>query len=144
MTSQACKIAGGAWTGGHDISGHVFILVLGGAFLGMELLPVFMKKKGLKDERVMKRRDGNFGKIEGLPVGDEDDSNETESIMEKVGTWTPAIVSGLSWWMLLMTAAYFHTWFEKVSPRGIYPRYTYTILTECRRLAFWWPSLHSL
>lgn len=22
-------------------------------------------------------------------------------------------VAGMSWWMLLMTAAYFHTWFEK-------------------------------
>ena len=114
LTGQACKIAGGAWTGGHDISGHVFILVLGGAFLGMELLPVFMARRGLKDERVVKRRDGDLGKVDSVVVGGEDIHGETESMMEKVGRWTPTIVAGLNWWMLLMTAAYFHTWFEKV------------------------------
>ncbi|KAL2050096.1 hypothetical protein ABVK25_009599 [Lepraria finkii] len=47
VTGQACKAVGGRGRGGHDISGHVFILVLGSAFLGLEVLPNFM---GLRDE----------------------------------------------------------------------------------------------
>jgi hypothetical protein len=30
-----------------------------------------------------------------------------------IGIRGAVVVLGLSWWMLLMTAAYFHTWFEK-------------------------------
>ena len=114
VTAKACKIAGGAWRGGHDISGHVFILVLGGAFLGMELLPVFMKTLELRDERSIKRRDGDFERVVCASVEGDDIGSEEESMMEKLGTWAPITVAGLSWWMLLMTAAYFHTWFEKV------------------------------
>ena len=33
---------------------------------------------------------------------------------DKGGVSAPVVVAGMSWWMLLMTAAYFHTWFEKV------------------------------
>ncbi|KAL8967561.1 MAG: hypothetical protein Q9197_005363, partial [Variospora fuerteventurae] len=38
VTAATCKFAGGEWKGGHDISGHVFILVLGSAAVGMEVL----------------------------------------------------------------------------------------------------------
>ncbi|KAM0803362.1 inositol phospholipid synthesis and fat-storage-inducing TM-domain-containing protein [Usnea florida] len=33
----------------------------------------------------------------------------------RTGIVVPTVVGGLSWWMLLMTAAYFHTWFEKLT-----------------------------
>ncbi len=36
-TAAACKRAGGQWRGGHDISGHVFLLVLGTSFLAQEI-----------------------------------------------------------------------------------------------------------
>ena len=114
VTAKACRFAGGAWRGGHDISGHVFILVLGGAFLGMELLPVFVKKLGLKDERTIRRRDGWSERVVSADFDGADTGSEEASMMEKLGTWTSIIVTGLSWWMLLMTATYFHTWFEKV------------------------------
>lgn len=112
VTARACKAVGGAWRGGHDISGHVFILVLGSAFLGMEILPVLMGKKGLRDERVVSRRNGEVARVETevLDTGLEGE----EGIMEQVAAWMPVVVGSLSWWMLLMTAAYFHTWFEKV------------------------------
>lgn len=86
VTGAACKLAGGKWKGGHDISGHVFILVLGSASLGLEVLGAMVHDRGEDGQRL-----GKWG-------------------------WRVVVgVVGMSWWMLLMTAAYFHTWFEKVS-----------------------------
>lgn len=88
VTAATCKIAGGQWKGGHDISGHVFILVLGSAAVGMEVLGALVKSK-----------------------------TDSEDGGESLGKWGWGVVLGvvgMSWWMLLMTAAYFHTWFEKV------------------------------
>lgn len=111
LTSAACKLAGGRWKGGHDISGHVFLLTLGSAFLGMEILPVVLRKAGLREERRVRTRDGGVGRAvigsEGRGVVGAEEQGS--------GVGAPVVVAGLSWWMLLMTAAYFHTWFEKVN-----------------------------
>ena len=40
VTSAACKVAGGKWRGGHDLSGHVFLLTHASLFLWAELRPV--------------------------------------------------------------------------------------------------------
>lgn len=40
LTSAACKIAKGTWKGGHDLSGHVFLLVHASLFLWNEIMPV--------------------------------------------------------------------------------------------------------
>ena len=114
FSGQACKLAGGQWRGGHDISGHVFILVLGGAFLGVEVLPVLLQKLGMKDERVVKRKDGGVGGIEVVTLTGGEREGGADVFMAKVGLWAPLVVTGLNWFMLFMTAAYFHTWFEKV------------------------------
>lgn len=109
LTSAACKLAGGQWRGGHDISGHVVLLTLGCAFLGMEILPVVLRYTGLGEQRVVRGRDGSIkraGRLGGAPEWDGQDGNK--------GVGIPLVVAGLSWWMLLMTAAYFHTWVEKV------------------------------
>lgn len=111
FTATACKAVGGQWKGGHDISGHVFLLVLGSAFLGFEILPVVGRWAGLREMRNVRRGDGGVGSAEGEIVGGE----EGEGKEERAGLSMPVAVAGLSWWMLLMTAAYFHTWFEKVS-----------------------------
>lgn len=110
VTSRACKVAGGTWQGGHDISGHVFILVLGSAFLFMELIPILLKG-GMKDDRLVRRKDGGVARaaVENLETEEEDGG-----MLSRVGSWAPTIVASLSWYMLLMTAIYFHTWFEKV------------------------------
>ncbi|KAI4122723.1 MAG: hypothetical protein LQ338_005654 [Usnochroma carphineum] len=87
VTAATCKFAGGEWKGGHDISGHVFILVLGSAAVGMEVLGALVNR-----------------------------GSEGEDGEEGLGKWGWGVVMGvvgMSWWMLLMTAAYFHTWFEK-------------------------------
>ena len=112
VTAKACKAVGGAWKGGHDISGHVFILVLSSAFLAMEVLPVLMGNTGPRDERIVMRRDGKTGRVEEDFV--DSGLDEEEGMLDRIAVWTPVVVGGLSWWMLLMTAAYFHTWFEKV------------------------------
>jgi hypothetical protein len=108
VTGQACKMAGGTWRGGHDISGHVFLLVLGSAFLGMEMLPVLERGMGVRDERVVVRGDGGVGRAEG--VGEEDEGERWGW-----GVGVGGVVVGLEWWMILMTAVFFHTWVEKVS-----------------------------
>lgn len=112
VTGQACKAVGGQWRGGHDISGHVFILVLGSLFLGLEVLPALVGAKGLREERMLRGRDGGVVRAERQALG-EGEGEGTEGEW-KTGIGAPLVVAGLSWWMLLMTAAYFHTWFEKV------------------------------
>ncbi|MCJ1244077.1 hypothetical protein MMC30_001274 [Trapelia coarctata] len=111
FTAAACKAVGGQWKGGHDISGHVFLLVLGSAFLGFEILPVVGRWAGLREMRMVKRGDGGVGSAEGEAVVETVRGLEGEG---REGLSVPVGVVGLMWWMLLMTAAYFHTWFEKV------------------------------
>ncbi|MCJ1412645.1 hypothetical protein MMC19_006742 [Ptychographa xylographoides] len=112
FTAAACRLAGGEWKGGHDISGHVFLLVLGSAFLWFEILPVVMRHAGLREERLVMHADGSVKSAEAevQMVGGKDEADGEEVAQ---GVSAPVVVAGLSWWMLLMTAAYFHTWFEK-------------------------------
>ena len=114
FTNAACKVAGGTWVGGYDISGHVFLLVLGSAFLWMELLPVILKHAGFREERMVRSEDGHIinAEKEAMSMGEEKD--ESGDMGAHGGISPPVVVAALSWWMLLMTAAYFHTWFEKV------------------------------
>ncbi|KIW06497.1 uncharacterized protein PV09_02932 [Verruconis gallopava] len=118
FTAKACKVAGGKWTGGHDISGHVFLLILGSALLWMEVLPTILKAQGLHEERRVKVRNGRVVKTRSIvdgTVGDEGyvPSNQTEEQYTKLGVKVIVGIVALMWWMLLMTAAFFHTWFEK-------------------------------
>lgn len=45
LTSSACRKAGGLWVGGHDPSGHVFILVHTSMLLWTELMPSIRAKR---------------------------------------------------------------------------------------------------
>lgn len=107
VTGVACKAVGGKWKGGHDISGHVFLLVLGSMFLFEEVLHVVYRSVRNKQERTVYMMDGA---VKSAEVEARD--------AEGPGQWTLGAkvvlgVGGLSLYMLLMTAAYFHTWFEK-------------------------------
>ncbi len=113
FTNVACKAVGGKWRGGHDISGHVFLLVLGSMFLFEEVLHAVWSTAVSKDERTIMMTDGAVK------------SAEVEASLQSRHTaeapqWTVSAkitmgVAGLMLYMLLMTAVYFHTWFEKVS-----------------------------
>ncbi|CAM1505210.1 Fc.00g108470.m01.CDS01 [Cosmosporella sp. VM-42] len=112
VTAVACKASGGKWKGGHDISGHVFLLVLGTAFLMQEVGWSVLRWSGRqREERSVIMPDGALKSA----------TVESESSIRQ-GAREPALgvggkfavgIMGLSVWMLLMTAIYFHTWFEK-------------------------------
>ncbi|KAK4507562.1 hypothetical protein PRZ48_001297 [Zasmidium cellare] len=113
FTHAACKAIGGQWSGGHDISGHVFLLILGSAMLWLELLPAVLRMEGLREARRILTADGLVRKA---TYEAEDKSTEGNASKDMgVGIKAALAVAGLSWWMLLMTAAYFHTWFEKLT-----------------------------
>lgn len=129
MTHLACKAVGGRWQGGHDISGHVFLLVLGSMFLLQEVVHVLRRSANVKEERTITMRDGAVK------------SAEMEAEQSVNVPWTLSVkialgVAGMSVFMLAMTAIYFHTWVEKLSglviafvgiflvyflPRGVQP-----------------------
>ncbi|KAF3928849.1 hypothetical protein ABW20_dc0101430 [Dactylellina cionopaga] len=95
FSSAACKVAGGKWDGGHDLSGHAFMLTHASLFLWAETLPRLM----------------DF-----WWRGNVDSRNSTLLTMEWYGVhWFVWSILGLWWWMLLMTSVYFHTWPEKIS-----------------------------
>ncbi|KAI0997240.1 hypothetical protein K3495_g10945 [Podosphaera aphanis] len=109
-TGVACKAGGGQWKGGHDISGHVFLLVLGSLFLGEEVLYVSLTRT--KEERLISLGSGT--------VTNAESNNHYKFSKEATGIWTLGSklaigVAVTNLFMLLMTAAYFHTWFEKVT-----------------------------
>ncbi|KAK3332367.1 inositol phospholipid synthesis protein Scs3p [Cercophora scortea] len=122
VTAAACKACGGRWSGGHDISGHVFLLVLGSGFLVQEVVWVAMRwgRGGRGEERCVVMADGA---VKGAAVererggglgGEEGEGMGTVKALG-VGGRLAGVVVVLSGWMLLMTAIYFHTWFEKLT-----------------------------
>ncbi|KAI2462993.1 inositol phospholipid synthesis and fat-storage-inducing TM-domain-containing protein [Annulohypoxylon bovei var. microspora] len=127
LTAAACRAAGGRWSGGHDISGHVFLLVLGSCFLAQEVGWVVCRAGGwgwAGDERCVVMSDGA---VKGAGVEAERVAAPEERALGFGGRFAAAVVA-LCLWMLLMTAIYFHTWFEKftgllVAAIGIYPIY---------------------
>lgn len=114
LTAVACKAAGGKWKGGHDISGHVFLLVLATGFLMQEVGWAVARWTGRRaEERAVIMADGA---LKGASV--ESDTNSGEGGADAslgVGGKFAVGTAALSLWMLLMTAIYFHTWFEKLT-----------------------------
>lgn len=121
FTSVACRAAGGRWRGGHDISGHVFLLVLGSWFLLQEIGWVLVRAgdlgRGRRDERCVVMGDGAVkgAGVEAEKVDGEELGQGPEPAILGFGAKFALAVVALCLWMLLMTAIYFHTWFEKVS-----------------------------
>ncbi|KKA27543.1 hypothetical protein TD95_005120 [Thielaviopsis punctulata] len=99
-TATACRRLGGRWYGGHDISGHVFLLVLGAGMLlqevGWAVWPC--------EKRALVNREGEVVHVHGVSYA--------SGVVGPTGKFALGVV-GLKLWMLLMTAIYFHTWFEK-------------------------------
>lgn len=114
LTAVACRASGGKWRGGHDISGHVFLLTLGSAMLMNEVLWPLARWAGwCAEERCVVMGDGA---LKGASVEAETaaGAGRDEQTMLGYGGKFAVGVLGLNIWMLLMTAIYFHTWFEKV------------------------------
>jgi hypothetical protein len=115
FTAAACKLAGGQWKGGHDISGHVFLLILGSALLWSEILPAVTHSEGLRDGRRIMLANGSVKTVAEMQRETAEDSRigGQEQQVTTIGVKIGIGVAALMWWMLLMTAAFFHTWVEK-------------------------------
>ncbi|SPO00581.1 related to SCS3 Inositol phospholipid synthesis protein [Cephalotrichum gorgonifer] len=114
FTAVACKGSGGRWHGGHDVSGHVFLLVLASGFLLQELGWVAGRWTGrLREERTVVMNDGSVrgAGVESQATGTAEGTKDSLGLGGKVAAGAVA----LNIWMLLMTAIYFHTWFEKLT-----------------------------
>jgi hypothetical protein len=103
----------------------VFLLVLGSFFLMEEVGWVAVRwARYLREERCVVMPDGA---VKGAGVEAEKREKQDEGVVLTVldalghGGTMVAVVVGLCGWMLLMTAIYFHTWFEKVSPNSSVP-----------------------
>ncbi|KAF4119302.1 Inositol phospholipid synthesis and fat-storage-inducing TM [Geosmithia morbida] len=112
VTSVACKAAGGKWKGGHDISGHVFLLVLSTLMIVSEVGWAVLRYSGYAaDTRAVVKADGSVEAAEAeavTPAGE----GRGRTWLGVGGQFASAVVA-LNLWMVLMTAIYFHTWFEK-------------------------------
>ncbi|KAK4137122.1 hypothetical protein BT67DRAFT_414071 [Trichocladium antarcticum] len=147
FTAAACKASGGSWRGGHDVSGHVFLLVLGSAFLMQEVgwaVARWARKTG--EERCVVMHDGA---VKGAGVeaergedGPDHPEGVATAVMETLGRGGRIAVAvvGLCAWMLLMTAIYFHTWFEKLT--GLLVAFTGLYITYI--LPRWVPMLRAV
>ncbi|KAI0910443.1 inositol phospholipid synthesis and fat-storage-inducing TM-domain-containing protein [Ustulina deusta] len=140
FTAAACRAAGGNWNGGHDISGHVFLLVLGSCFLAQEVVWVVLragaKIVGSGDDRAIVMGDGA---LKGAGVEADHTAEAHERHLGVGGKFALGVV-GLSLWMLLMTAAYFHTWFEKFTGLLVASMAVYAVYILPR----WIPALRGL
>ncbi|RYP37667.1 hypothetical protein DL767_002840 [Monosporascus sp. MG133] len=123
FTAAACRAAGGRWSGGHDISGHVFLLVLGSYFLAQEggwvlvRAGALARPAGVREERCVVMPDGAVkgAGVEAERDGDGGgDGGAYDPALGLAGRFAVAVIV-LCLWMLLMTAIYFHTWFEKLT-----------------------------
>ncbi|KAB8343070.1 hypothetical protein FH972_022664 [Carpinus fangiana] len=101
MSHAACRVAGGQWLGGYDVSGHVFLLVLGSGMLWMEVLPVVLPGvRGLTGRRVVMTESGGEMTLEETEEADavygdgpyqerldeaENRSNMVEVLVDSVG-----------------------------------------------------------
>lgn len=110
----ACKAAGGRWRGGHDISGHVFMLVLSSAFLLYELCIADRESSHPSvSPQAAAALAHDMTEEERKAVG----GWESETLA-KIRIWARYflyVVVALDFWMLMMTAIWFHTWLEKLS-----------------------------
>lgn len=113
-SSAACKREGGNWRGGHDVSGHVFMLVLSSASLLYELC---IADCASQHPSVSPRAAANVAhdltEQEKKSVGGWE--SETEAKARIYARWFLYGVVALDCLMLLTTAIWFHTWLEKVN-----------------------------
>lgn len=86
------------WVGGHDVSGHTFLLVLSAYIIYITLKPCFAhltKEDSARDEKAPLQR--------------------SVSAVHRVAVYSSIALLVLWIWMLLVTCVYFHTPFEKLT-----------------------------
>ncbi|ODQ79045.1 hypothetical protein BABINDRAFT_162117 [Babjeviella inositovora NRRL Y-12698] len=115
LGSVVCRRMGGKMTGGHDPSGHVFLLVHSSLFLLFETLHLTNFDQLARNSR--KFKNALFSSDE-TPKDGKWDVQKYVSVIGTFMAENPVVavwaLCGLWWWMLLMTAVYFHSWLEKL------------------------------
>lgn len=113
-TSTSCKAAGGRWRGGHDISGHIFMLTLSSAFLLYELYIAdrHSTHPSVSPAAAAKLAQDLTEEERKAMGGWESEAAAKYRVWARYLLWT---VVGLDFWMFLMTSIWFHTWLEKLS-----------------------------
>ncbi|CAG8665671.1 3672_t:CDS:2 [Ambispora gerdemannii] len=86
--AYACKTNGGRWIGGHDVSGHCFLLIHASLFLCEEFSIVAYRYRDFR------------------PVIKTTHKMVTRALLFLLGVW---------WWMLFMTGIFFHNLNEKLT-----------------------------
>jgi hypothetical protein len=102
ITSSTCRQLQGSWIGGHDPSGHVFLLIHSSLYLVFESLPYWSSWNTILANVQATIRDSTsskWTKLWQLVV-----QNPNIPLLTLVGLW---------WWMLFMTSLYFHSVAEK-------------------------------
>ncbi|RMZ91397.1 hypothetical protein DV736_g1367, partial [Chaetothyriales sp. CBS 134916] len=118
FSSAACKAAGGRWHGGHDVSGHIFMLTLASAFLLYELYVADSHSAHASVSPAVAAKVAPD--LSGDDHGDERRARagwetQTAARLRIYARYLVWAVAGLAFWMFMMTAIWFHTWQEKLS-----------------------------
>lgn len=104
--SVACRRVRGSWEGGHDPSGHVFLMVHLSLYLFFEMMQFI-------DGDVLTKWKSFYSKFKAKP------SISSLGLFVLNHPYLPALwLVGLWWFMLLMTNIYFHTILEKLVGLG--------------------------
>lgn len=113
-SSTMCKKAGGNWRGGHDLSGHSFMLVLSSACLIYEL---WIADRVSQHPSISARAAANVAhdltEEEKKSLGGWESEGEAKARM--YARYFLFGVVALDCLMLMTTAIWFHTWLEKVN-----------------------------
>lgn len=103
--SIMCRKMQGTWIGGHDPSGHVFLLVHSSLAIWFELVECGVLLTDLKKLRVdydrLKNQQGGYLQLSLIVL-----TRSTLLLLLLLGLW---------WWMLLMTSIHFHSFAEKLT-----------------------------
>lgn len=115
-TNLSCKAVGGTWLGGHDISGHFFMLVLSSAFLFLEFFLSESQAQAahphISPSAATQIARGTSEEEKRAVGGWESEGVVKARLWTQYFVWAVIVLDG---WMLLMTAIWFHTLFEKAS-----------------------------
>lgn len=98
--SMVCRQVKGHWKGGHDPSGHVFLLVLGSMVLWFEVVNAQVVVELKQIFRIVKESKNWGDKVKNIF------GSSTLSALALLWLW---------WWMLLTTSIHFHSFIEQMS-----------------------------
>ncbi|EER30745.1 conserved hypothetical protein [Candida tropicalis MYA-3404] len=100
ITSYTCRKFKGNWIGGHDPSGHVFLMIHSSLYLYLETIDYFPGFSNIKNNLKRLVRVNSF--------------KEKLIILWNTPSIFISLLIGLWWFMLLITNMYFHSILEKL------------------------------